>query len=332
MNKEVIKEGDYVSIDGTTGEVIQGKLKTVPSEVLQVIEGQLKAEESSIYRDYADMMSWADEVRKLGVRANADLPGQAKTAVAFGAEGIGLCRTEHMFFEGERIDSVREMILAEDKEGREKALSKLLPFQREDFKGLFRVMDGMPVIIRTLDPPLHEFLPHGEKAVGELAKKMNVSREKLEVKIESLREANPMLGHRGCRLSITYPELCVMQTTAIIEAAVNMTKKGIKVLPEIMVPLAGTVEEFDFLEEIIRKTADDIIKKSKKKINYTVGTMIEIPRAALTADKIAEKAEFFSFGTNDLTQMTFGYSRDDAGVFLPEYVEKKILKIGRAHV
>ncbi|MCD5401415.1 pyruvate, phosphate dikinase [candidate division NPL-UPA2 bacterium] len=323
VKEEMVKEGDYVSIDGTTGEVILGKIKTVPSEVLQVIEGTLKAEESSIYRDYADMMSWADEVRRLGVRTNADLPGQAKTAVAFGAEGIGLCRTEHMFFEGERIDSVREMILAGDKEGREKALSKLLPLQREDFKGLFRVMDGMPVIIRTLDPPLHEFLPHSQKAIAELAGKMNISPEKLETKIESLREANPMLGHRGCRLGIVYPEITAMQARAIFEAACEVAREGIKVIPEVMIPLVGHIKELKMQREVVDRVAQEVMASSGVELEYMVGTMIELPRACLTADEIAEEADFFSYGTNDLTQTTFGLSRDDAK-FLPDYLEADI--------
>ncbi|NOX97394.1 MAG: pyruvate, phosphate dikinase [Nitrospirae bacterium] len=323
VNDVIVKEGDYVSIDGTTGEVIVGKINTVPSEVLQVIEGQLKGEDSSIYRDYADMMSWADEARRLGVRTNADLPGQAKTAIAFGAEGIGLCRTEHMFFEGERIDSVREMILAENKEDQEKALSKLLPFQKEDFKGLFRVMDGMPVIIRTLDPPLHEFLPHEQKAIDELAKKMNISSEKLEAKIESLREANPMLGHRGCRLGIVYPEITAMQARAIFEAACEVAKEGIKVIPEVMIPLVGDVKELIKQKEVVNAVAKEVIDSSGVEIKYLVGTMLELPRACLTADEIAKEADFFSYGTNDLTQTTFGLSRDDAK-FLPDYLEMEI--------
>ncbi len=323
IKEETIKEGDYLSIDGSTGEVILGKTKTVPSEILQVMDGKLQAEESSIYRDYADMMSWADGVRRLGVRTNADLPDQAKTAVAFGAEGIGLCRTEHMFFEGERIDFVREMILAEDKAGREKALSRLLPFQREDFLGLFRVMDGMPVIIRTLDPPLHEFLPHGGKAIAELAEKMNISPEKLEVKIESLRETNPMLGHRGCRLGIVYPEITAMQARAIFEAACEVDKEGIKVVPEVMIPLVGEVKELKMQREVVDRVAREVIAASGREIKYLVGTMIELPRACLTADEIAKEADFFSYGTNDLTQTTFGLSRDDAK-FLPFYLAAEI--------
>ncbi len=322
-DKVVIKEGEYVSLDGTTGEVIRGEMKTVPSEILQVMEGQLLAEESSIYRDYAEMMSWADEVRRLGVRTNADLPGQAKTALAFGAEGIGLCRTEHMFFEGERIDSVREMILSENQAGREKALAKLLPFQREDFKGLFRVMDGMPVIIRTLDPPLHEFLPHSREAVAELAEKMGVTREKLEAKIESLREANPMLGHRGCRLGIVYPEITAMQARAIFEAACEVAKEGIKVIPEVMIPLVGEVKELKAQREVVEQVAQEVLASSGVDLEYMIGTMIELPRACLTAEAIAQEADFFSYGTNDLTQTTFGLSRDDAK-FLPDYLEADI--------
>jgi pyruvate,orthophosphate dikinase len=323
VKAQVIKKGDYISLDGTTGEVILEKLKTAPSEVLQVINGKIKPEGSQIYKDYADMMSWADEVRKLGIRTNADLPEQAKIALAFGAEGIGLCRTEHMFFEEDRIDSVREMILAENKEGREKALAKLLPFQREDFKGLFRVMKGLPVIIRTLDPPLHEFLPHEPKAIEELAKKIGISSEKLEAKVESLREANPMLGLRGCRLGIVYPEITAMQARAIFEAACEVAKEGIEVIPEVMIPLVGHVRELAMQKEVVNKVAKEVMDSSGIKLKYLVGTMIELPRSALTADEIAQEAEFFSYGTNDLTQTTFGLSRDDAK-FLPYYLTAEI--------
>jgi pyruvate,orthophosphate dikinase len=243
-----------------------------------------------------------------------------------GAEGIGLCRTEHMFFEGDRIWAVREMILADDLKGREKALKKLLPLQRKDFEGIFKAMDGLPVTVRLLDPPLHEFLPQDKAGVSEMAKRLGTTPKKVTSKVESLHEANPMLGHRGCRLSITYPEICVMQTKAIIEAACNMAAKGVVVQPEIMVPLIGTKAEFDALEEVIRQTANAVIKEKGQKVKYMVGTMMEIPRATLVADKVAEKAQFFSFGTNDLTQMTFGYSRDDIGSFLPEYIEQKILR------
>ena len=274
---------------------------------------------------FIQIMKWADEYRKINIRTNSDTPKDSMVARRLGAEGIGLTRTEHMFFEGERIWAIREFILAQDLKSREKALEKLLPYQQKDFEGIFKEMDGLPVTIRLLDPPLHEFLPSDEAGIAEMAKRMNVSPEEIKNLVKKLHEMNPMLGHRGCRLSITYPELCVMQTTAIIEAACNMAKKDIKVLPEIMIPLIGTKAEFDYLEEIVRNTAEKIIKRAGKKVNYLVGTMIEIPRAALTADKIAESAEFFSFGTNDLTQMTFGYSRDDAGVFLPDYIKKKIL-------
>jgi pyruvate,orthophosphate dikinase len=323
VKDKIIKEGDYISLDGTTGEVILEKMKTMPSEVLQVINGKMRAEDSQIYSDYADMMSWADEVRKLGIRTNADLPEQAKIALTFGAEGIGLCRTEHMFFEEERIDSVREMILASDKEGREKALARLLPFQREDFKGLFRVMKGLPVIIRTLDPPLHEFLPHEPKAIEELAKKIGVSSEELEAKVENLREVNPMLGLRGCRLGIVYPEITEMQTRAIFEAACEVAKEGIEVIPEVMIPLVGHVKELKLQKEVVNKVAKEVIDSYGIKLKYMVGTMIELPRSALTADEIAQEAEFFSYGTNDLTQTTFGLSRDDAK-FLPHYLTLEI--------
>ena len=261
------------------------------------------------------------------VRTNADLPKDAEAAREFGAEGIGLCRTEHMFFEGDRIWAVREFILATDKPGREKALAKLLPLQRGDFEGIFTAMDSLPVTIRLIDPPLHEFVPHTDSAQAEMAQRLNVSVEYVQNRVKQLHEFNPMLGHRGCRLAITFPELCAMQAQAIIEAACNVEKKGIKVLPEIMIPLVGTKAEVDFCDKIIRETADRIIKERKSKVKYMVGTMIEIPRAALVADQIAETAEFFSFGTNDLTQMTFGFSRDDIGVFLPDYLENKILLV-----
>lgn len=326
-NKDVVvKEGDYISIDGTTGEVILGKINTKPSEVVQVlITKELDPKKSDVYKTYRDLMKWADEVRVLGVRTNADQPDQSANAIAFGAEGIGLCRTEHMFFGGDRIKAVREMILAETVEDRKAALKKLLPLQRKDFEGIFKVMAGKPVTIRTLDPPLHEFLPHEEKEVKEVAKDLGISVKKLKDKIEALKEFNPMLGFRGCRLGISYPEITEMQAQAIFEAAINVNKKGIKVLPEIMIPLVGHVNELKLQEKIVRDTAEKVFKAKKKKIKYLVGTMIELPRAAVTADQIAEVAEFFSFGTNDLTQTTFGLSRDDAGKFLPSYVEKEIL-------
>ncbi len=322
----VIKEGDYISIDGTTGEVLAGELTTKPSEVVQVlITKEMKAAKSPVYKTYADLMKWADSIRTMKVRTNADQPDQSANAIAFGAEGIGLCRTEHMFFGGDRILAVREMILADDEEGRKKALAKLLPLQREDFEGIFRVMHDKPVTIRTLDPPLHEFLPHDAKDIKEMADILNVPVKKIKDKLESLHEFNPMLGFRGCRLGVSYPEITEMQVRAIFEAAVNVTKERKKVLPEIMIPLVGHVNELKLQEAIVRKVAKEVFAEKGKKVNYLVGTMIELPRAALTADKIAEVAEFFSFGTNDLTQTTFGLSRDDAGGFLPRYIENDIL-------
>ncbi|RKX95899.1 MAG: pyruvate, phosphate dikinase [Spirochaetes bacterium] len=305
------KKGDWITLNGTTGDVIKGKVELVEPEPTG---------------DFAELMQWADDIRRLRVRTNADTPKDAKNARRLGAEGIGLCRTEHMFFEGNRIDAVREMILAEDVEGRKKALAKLLPMQQGDFEGIFEEMDGLPVTIRLLDPPLHEFLPKKNDEIEALAKDMGVSVETLKKKVESLTEFNPMLGHRGCRLGITYPEIYEMQVEAIIRAACNMKKKGVVVEPEIMIPLVGTVKELSILRDLTEKTADRVIKEEGAEVKYLVGTMIEIPRAALVADKIAEVGEFFSFGTNDLTQMTFGYSRDDAGVFLPEYINKGILE------
>ena len=311
---EVVKEGDYITLDGNTGEVFIGQLG--------VIEPELSGE-------FAELMSWADEIRRLGVKTNADTPKDAATARKFGAEGIGLCRTEHMFFEEERIKAFREMILfADDRERRKKALDKIRPYQENDFYELFKVMDGYPVTIRLLDPPLHEFLPKTEEDMRALSEETGVSIEKIREKAEELHEFNPMLGHRGCRLAITYPEIAVMQTEAIIGAAIRAVREGVKVEPEIMIPLVGKVEELEYLDRIIRETADRMIEEAglKDKLTYRVGTMIEIPRAALTADEIARVAEFFSFGTNDLTQMTFGYSRDDAGKFIKEYREKGILE------
>ncbi|MCB9249012.1 MAG: pyruvate, phosphate dikinase [Ignavibacteriales bacterium] len=322
----VVKEGEYISIDGSTGEVIQGEIQTKPSEVVQVlITKELDAKKSNVYKTYKDLMSWADSTRTLGVRTNADQPDQSANAIAFGAEGIGLCRTEHMFFGGDRILAVREMILSDNEEGRRKALKKLLPLQRKDFAEIFEVMKGRPVTIRTLDPPLHEFLPHEDKEQKEVAKALNITVAKLKAKMESLAEFNPMLGFRGCRLGITYPEITEMQAQAIFEAAVDVAKKGIKVKPEIMIPLVATIEELKLQEGIVRRVAKEVFKAKGKKVDYLVGTMIELPRAALTADEIAGVAEFFSFGTNDLTQTTFGLSRDDAGKFLPLYVERDIL-------
>jgi pyruvate,orthophosphate dikinase len=326
VNGKTIKEGDFLSLDGTTGEVIEGEVRSNPSEVLQVLlTKSLEPAASATYQTYAKIMSWADEVRKLGVRANADQPDQSANARAFGAEGIGLCRTEHMFFGGERIDAVREMILADDEAGRRKALAQLLPIQRGDFKGIFEVMEELPVTIRTLDPPLHEFLPHSDKEIEALAKTIGVPAEKLKTKVESLHESNPMLGHRGCRLGILYPEITEMQTRAILEAACEVAKKGIQVHPEIMIPLVGHVNELKSQEVVVRRIAQEVFKEQGIEVDYLVGTMIELPRAAITADEIATVAEFFSFGTNDLTQTTFGLSRDDAGKFLPYYIQENIL-------
>lgn len=323
---DVIREGDFISIDGSTGEVIKGKLETKPSEVIQVLISQtMQPKESSVYQTYSSLMKWADEIRRMRVRTNADQPDQSQNAIAFGAEGIGLCRTEHMFFGGDRITSVRKMIVSDTLEKRKAALAELLPLQRSDFEGIFEVMKGKPVTIRTLDPPLHEFLPHTEKEIAELASELGIDANKLKQKIESLHEFNPMLGFRGCRLGVVYPEITEMQARAIIEAAVNVSMKGIPVKPEIMIPLVGHIKEFILQEEIVRKAAKEVMEEKGKKINYMVGTMIELPRAALTADEIASRAEFFSYGTNDLTQTTFGLSRDDAGRFLPLYVEKDIL-------
>lgn len=307
----VIKEGDWVSLDGSTGQLMKGQVPTIQPE---------------LSGNFGEIMKWADKVRKLNVRTNADTPKDSQVARDFGAEGIGLCRTEHMFFEGDRIKAVREMILSDDLEGRKKALAKLLPMQKGDFIGIFKAMKGLPVTIRLLDPPLHEFVPHEEAAQKEMATEMGVSLDKIKQKIDSLHEFNPMLGHRGCRLGIIYPEITEMQARAIMEAACELKKKGIKVAPEIMVPLIGTVQELQNQVALIRQVAAETMKKYKVKVNYMAGTMIEIPRAALTADKIAEVAEFFSFGTNDLTQMTMGLSRDDSGKFLPTYVEMGILK------
>ncbi len=270
-------------------------------------------------------MKIADKVRKLEVRANADTPKDAIVAKKFGAEGIGLCRTEHMFFESDRIFNFRKMILASTKEERQKALLDILPYQRDDFEKLFETMEGHPVVIRYLDPPLHEFIPKEESEIKELSKSLNLTVEEINNVIDSLKEFNPMMGHRGCRLAITYPEIAIMQTTAVIEAAINVTKKGIKVVPEIMIPLVGTVKELEFVKELVITEADKLIKEHNIELKYMVGTMIEIPRACLITDEIAKHAEFFSFGTNDLTQMTFGFSRDDASKFLNDYYDKKIL-------
>ena len=308
---KVYKEGDWMSLDGSTGNVYGEQIKTV---------------EPSITGDFETFMSWADHARKLKVRTNADTPKDALQAKKFGAEGIGLCRTEHMFFEEERIFNFRKMICADTVEDREKALEGILPYQRDDFEGLFRAMEGYGVNIRFLDPPLHEFLPHTDEEIKPLAKSLGMTFEALKNRVESLKEFNPMMGHRGCRLAITYPEIARMQTRAVIEAAIKVNKDGLNVKPEIMIPLVGDVKELKYVKNIVVETADEIIKKAGVKLEYHVGTMIEIPRAAITADKIAEEAEFFSFGTNDLTQMTYGFSRDDAGKFLEDYYKKGIFE------
>lgn len=307
-----LKEGDYISINGSTGEVYEGEVHTKAAE---------------LSGDFADLMTLADKYARLKVRTNADTPHDAQSARDFGAVGIGLCRTEHMFFEGEKIKAMREMILAEDAEGRKKALAKILPYQQEDFKGIFRVMAGYPVTVRLLDPPLHEFVPHDEKGQKEMAEAMGVSLDYIRQRVEALHEQNPMLGHRGCRLGNTYPEITQMQTRAILGAALDLKKEGVETHPEIMVPLTGILYEFKEQEDVIRAEAEALFAERGDRIDFLVGTMIEVPRAALTADRIATSAEFFSFGTNDLTQMTFGYSRDDIASFLPIYLHKKILKV-----
>jgi pyruvate, orthophosphate dikinase len=307
----VVKEGDYISLNGSTGDIFLGKVGT---------------KEAELDADFAELMTLADKHTRMTVRTNADTPHDAQVARKFGATGIGLCRTEHMFFEGEKIKAMREMILAKDEAGRRIALDKILPYQEADFEGIFTAMEGCPVTVRLLDPPLHEFVPHDEKGQQEMAEAMGVSIKVIKQRVEALREQNPMLGHRGCRLGNTYPEITEMQTRAILGAALVLKKKGVKVLPEIMVPLVGIKFEFNEQDKIIRETAAKLFEERGDSIEFKVGTMIEVPRAALTADRIAATAEFFSFGTNDLTQMTFGYSRDDIASFLPIYLEKKILK------
>ncbi len=309
---KVIKQGDYISLNGSTGEVMLGVMPTV---------------KAALSGNFGTIMKWADEVRKLDVRTNADTPHDAKVARDFGAEGIGLCRTEHMFFEGDRIKAMREMILSDDLKGRKKALAKLLKMQRKDFYGILKAMEGFGVTIRLLDPPLHEFVPHEAKNQQEMAKDMGISVKEIKAKVEALHEFNPMLGHRGCRLGITYPEITEMQARAIFEAACKLKQEKVDVKPEVMVPLVGTVTELKMQKDIIVQTAEKVMSETGVRVDYLVGTMIEVPRAAVTADEIATEAQFFSFGTNDLTQMTFGFSRDDAGKFLPEYVDLKILPV-----
>jgi pyruvate,orthophosphate dikinase len=330
---QTVKEGDYVSFDGLTGEVKLGQVATQPSEILQVVAGKMKASDSPLYKRFEQLLSWADTFRRLGIRANADQPDQAETAYAFGARGIGLCRTEHMFFGEGRIAIVQRMILADNEADRRKALDELLPMQRNDFYGVFKAMHGEPVTIRTIDPPLHEFLPKREDLMVDIArleatkgdKKALEEKHTLLRRVEQLHEFNPMLGHRGVRLGITYPEITEMQTRAIIEAACQLAKEGIKVVPEIMIPLVGVVKELQNQKAVVERVAADVMKTQGVMIKYLVGTMIEVPRGAVTADEIAREAQFFSFGTNDLTQLTYGFSRDDIGKFLGAYQDKKIL-------
>ncbi|HYT58534.1 MAG TPA: pyruvate, phosphate dikinase [Haliangiales bacterium] len=324
---QTFNEGDYLSIDGTSGNVYAGQLKTAPSEVIQVLlQKSLSPKDSSTYQYFAQLMKWCDQATRMQVRTNADNPEQTANAVAFGASGIGLCRTEHMFFEGDRIDAMREMILAEKTDDRKKALAKLLPYQREDFAGMFRELKGLPATIRFLDPPLHEFLPHDHAAQASLAEKTGVSVEKIAKRVHELHEFNPMLGHRGCRLGIAYPEISEMQARAVFEAAARVQKEGLKCKPEIMIPLVGYPKELQLQLEVVHRVAGEVAQEKKTKFNYLVGTMIEVPRGALVADEIARDAQFFSFGTNDLTQTTLGMSRDDSGSFLPAYQELEIVK------
>lgn len=327
VGKEVLREGDFISIDGTSGHIYAGHIETAPSEVSQVLNGSMKAAKSYTFQLFDTVMKWADKYRKMGVRTNADSPAQAKTAIALGAEGIGLCRTEHMFFEGDRIDYMRQMILATEEGERRAALKKLLPFQRNDFKGLFKEMAGRPVTVRLLDPPLHEFLPHDSGQINALAEKMGVDSTTISERVAALHEQNPMLGHRGCRLGLTYPEVTEMQVRAIFEAAAALlkSKKPIDVKPEIMVPLVGFARELELQVALIHRVAEEVMTAKKVEIDYLVGTMIELPRGAIRADEIAKTAQFFSFGTNDLTQTTLGMSRDDVGSFLPAYKELDIL-------
>ena len=324
---KTLKEGDAISINGSNGEVFAGSIQTADSELKQVLVSKtMKPKQSKVFQYYDFIMKLADKHRKLGLRTNADTPEQVRQAIAFGAEGIGLTRTEHMFFEGDRIDAMREMILAESEDVRRAALKKLLPYQREDFEGIFKALEGRPATIRLLDPPLHEFVPHDKKSQEDLAKKLKISPAVVAKRVASLHEFNPMLGHRGCRLGISYPEISAMQARAIFEAASKVQKAGTKVRPEIMVPLVGFKKELDNQVAVIHEAAAAVQKETGQKISYLVGTMIEIPRGALTADEIAETAEFFSFGTNDLTQTTLGMSRDDMGSFLNKYTEEGIFK------
>jgi pyruvate,orthophosphate dikinase len=327
VDGSTFKEGDFLSINGTAGEVYPGQLPTAASEVVQVlVEKSLDAKESPTYQMFAKLMGWCGKVARMEVRTNSDTPEQTANAIAFGARGIGLCRTEHMFFEGDRIDAMREMILAEKIEDRKAALAKLLPYQREDFIGIFKELKGLPATIRFLDPPLHEFLPHDHASQNLLAEKMGITVDKISQRVKELHEFNPMLGFRGCRLGLVYPEISEMQARAVFEAAAEVQKQGIKVKPEIMIPLVGFKRELDLQVELVHRVAEEVMKAKKTKLNYLVGTMIEVPRGALTADEIAETAQFFSFGTNDLTQTCLGMSRDDSGSFLPPYQELEIVR------
>ncbi|MFM9145128.1 MAG: putative PEP-binding protein [Phycisphaerales bacterium] len=322
-----MREGDFLSINGTTGEVIEGQLGTADSELKQVlVAGSLKPSESQVFKDFDFVMKLADRHRRLGVRTNADTPEQVRQAVAFGAEGIGLCRTEHMFFEGDRIDAMREMILARDTDGRKRALAKLLPYQRSDFEGIFRALEGRPACIRLLDPPLHEFLPHTKEQQADLGHKLRIPAEEIERRVHELHEFNPMLGFRGCRLGVVFPEITEMQVRAIFEAAAAVEASGMRTKPEVMVPLVGFRRELDLQAELVHRVAAEVMDATGQRFEYQVGTMIELPRAALAADQIAETAQFFSFGTNDLTQTALGMSRDDSGSFLPRYQEMEIAK------
>jgi pyruvate,orthophosphate dikinase len=327
VDGQKFKEGDWMSIDGTAGKVYAGKVETAPSEIVAgLIDGDEGAKRTEKFKSFQQLMKWCAQATRMQVRTNADTPEQTRNAIAFGAVGIGLCRTEHMFFEGDRIDAMREMILAETVEARRAALGKLLPYQREDFAGIFRALDGYPATIRFLDPPLHEFLPHTPAQQADLAKKLGVAVDTIESRVHQLHEFNPMLGFRGCRLGIGYPEISAMQARAVFEAAAIVQKEGIKVRPEIMIPLVGFKKELDLQIEVVHQAARDVQAEQKVKLTYMVGTMIEIPRGALTADEIAQSAEFFSFGTNDLTQTALGMSRDDSGSFLPNYAELEIVK------
>jgi pyruvate,orthophosphate dikinase len=325
--KTVYKEGDFLSIDGTSGTVYAGELKTAPAEVLQgLIHGDKEAQKGGTYKNFVQLMKWCSQATRMSVRTNADTPEQTKIAIAFGATGIGLTRTEHMFFEGDRIDAMREMILADNLADREKALAKLLPYQRADFLGIFKALEGHPATIRFLDPPLHEFLPHSKEQQLDLANKLKIPVEKIMQRVHELHEFNPMLGFRGCRLGIRYPEITAMQARAVFEAAADAQKAKVKAKPEIMIPLVGFKKELDLQVALVHEVAAAVQKERKIKLSYSVGTMIEIPRGALTADEIAHTAEFFSFGTNDLTQTTLGMSRDDSGSFLGAYQESDIVK------